>query len=208
RAEHITRHVAVRRLRRHGSSPQRRLRLYAPFGCVSRRSASTRRFDASRDGDVRLRPRAGCASLCRLASGRRGKGDRERTMSTHRIERRDATLQLAGAPEPIAVTLGSPRVVRVSFGPSVSPELSYVAPRAWTPPPFEITEGPVVRLVTSDLRLDVQADPFRLTFADADGAWLLREPADGGMRVERGAHGAARVQASFAFEGEQHFYGL
>jgi alpha-glucosidase (family GH31 glycosyl hydrolase) len=129
-------------------------------------------------------------------------------MTTHRIERRDATLQLAGGPEPVAVTVCSPRVVRVEFGQSAFPAISYVAPRSWTPPPFDVTEGAVTRLATGDLSLDVQPEPLRLTFADASGAWVLREPADRGMSVERGAGGVARVRASFAFEGEQHFYGL
>ncbi len=46
---------------------------------------------------------------------------------------------------------------------------------------FEVAEGEPVRLATSDLRLEVETSPLRLTFADAGGAWLLREPADGGM---------------------------
>jgi len=84
-------------------------------------------------------------------------------MSTHRIERRDATLRLTGGPEPIAVTVCSPRIVRVSFGPTPSPEISFVAPRTWASPPVEITDGPSTRLATSDLRMDVEPEPFRLT---------------------------------------------
>ena len=81
-------------------------------------------------------------------------------------------------------------------------------PRAWAPAPFEITDGEVVHLATRDLRLAIDTPALRLAFADASGAWLLREPADGGMAIERDADGAARVRARFAFEGEQHFYGL
>jgi alpha-glucosidase len=129
-------------------------------------------------------------------------------MTTHRIERRDATLHLAGGSEPISVTVVSPRIVRVSFAKSASPTISYVAPRAWTPPSFDLTDGASVRLATGDLRVEVQPDPFRLTFADASGAWVLREATDDGMRLERGGNGAVRVRASFSFQGEQHFYGL
>jgi hypothetical protein len=80
--------------------------------------------------------------------------------------------------------------------------------RAWAPTPFDVADGEPVRLSTRDLRLEIEASPLRLTFADAAGAWLLREPADGGMAVERGADGGARVRARFTFSGEQHFYGL
>jgi alpha-glucosidase (family GH31 glycosyl hydrolase) len=134
-------------------------------------------------------------------------------MTTHWIERRDATVRPTGGSEPLAITLCSPRIVRVSFGPSVSPEISFVAPRAWPPPPFEVADGPTVRVTTSDLRVEIERveyepQPVRLTFADAAGAWVLREPPDGGMTVERGADGVTRVRARVSFEGEQHFYGL
>ena len=125
-----------------------------------------------------------------------------------RFERRDATLGFSSAAGPIAVTVCSPRIVRVALGASQAPEISYVVPRSWAPTPFEITEGEVVRLATSDLQLDVETEPLRLTFGDPAGAWLLREPADGGMAVEPGPDGSARVRARFTFSGEQHFYGL
>jgi hypothetical protein len=122
--------------------------------------------------------------------------------------RQDTTLHFDTASGPIAVTVCSPRIVRVAFGASHPPEQSFVLPRAWAPAPFEITDGEVVHLATRDLRLAIDTPALRLAFADASGAWLLREPADGGMAIERAADGAARVRARFAFEGEQHFYGL
>jgi alpha-glucosidase len=125
-----------------------------------------------------------------------------------RFERRGATLGFSSAAGPIGVTVCSPRIVRVTLGASRAPEISYVAPRSWAPASFEITEGEVVRLATSDLQLDVETEPLRLTFGDPAGAWLLREPADGGMAVEPGPDGSARVRARFTFSGEQHFYGL
>jgi alpha-glucosidase (family GH31 glycosyl hydrolase) len=125
-----------------------------------------------------------------------------------RFERRDATLVFPSAAGPIAVTVCSPRIVRVALGASPTPEISYVVPRRWAPVPFEVTDGEVVRLATRDLRLDVEAEPLRLTFSDPNGTWLLREPDAGGMAVEHGPNGSARVRARFTFSGEQHFYGL
>ncbi len=121
---------------------------------------------------------------------------------------RDAGLELASTSGPVAVTFCSPRIVRVSFGEDRPPTASFVAPRIWTPPAIEVTEGEPVRVGTSALRLEAASDPWRLTFADAAGTWLLREPADGGMALEHDRDGAARVRARFTFADEQHFYGL
>src|SRR5262249_57198616 len=93
---------------------------------------------------------------------------------------REAGLELASASGPVAVAFCSPRIVRVSFGEHRPPAASFVAPRTWTPPTVEVTEGEPVRVGTSALRLEVATDPLRLTFADGAGPWLLREPADGG----------------------------
>jgi len=117
-------------------------------------------------------------------------------------------LHFPGADVPVAVTVCSPRIVRVALGANATSETSFVAPRTWAPTPFDATDGEVVRMTTSDLQLACETKPLRLTFADAAGGWLLREPADGGMTVERGTDGSARVHARFTFEGEQHFYGL
>ena len=89
--------------------------------------------------------------------------------SEARFERRDATLVFPSAAGPIAVTVCSPRIVRVALGASPTPEISYVAPQRWAPAPFEVTEGEVVRLATRDLRLDVETEPLRLTFSDPTG---------------------------------------
>src|SRR5262249_55305134 len=120
----------------------------------------------------------------------------------------DAGLDFASADGPVKVTFCSSRIVRVTFGAGQAPGASFVAPRTWTPPPVQVADQDPVRLATSDLRLEVETSPLRLTFADAGGAWLLREPADGGMAIERDVAGAARVRARFTFSDEQHFYGL
>ena len=102
-------------------------------------------------------------------------------------------MHFPGADVPVAVTVCSPRIVRVGLGANAASETSFVAPRTWAPTPFEATDGEVVRITTSDLQLACETKPLRLTFADAAGGWLLREPADGGMAVERGTDGSARV---------------
>ncbi|HKQ67532.1 MAG TPA: hypothetical protein VJZ73_21105, partial [Methylomirabilota bacterium] len=105
--------------------------------------------------------------------------------SAGRFQRRDASLSFAGDAGPVTVTICSPRIVRVSFGASATAsgadEVSFVGPRAWAPTPFDVADGEPVRVSTRDLRLEVDTSPLRLTFADAAGAWLLREPGDGGM---------------------------
>ena len=45
-------------------------------------------------------------------------------------QRRDATLHFASAAGPIAVTVCSPRIVRVALGASPTPEHSFVVPRS------------------------------------------------------------------------------
>ena len=123
-------------------------------------------------------------------------------MSADRFEQRGAGLHFSEAAGPVEITVCSPRIVRVTLGPP--PPASLVGPRAWASTPFDIIEGEPVRVATSDLQLEVETRPLRLTFAGPAGEWLLREPADGGMSVEPGP----RVRARFTFSGEQHFYGL
>src|SRR5215467_823608 len=129
-------------------------------------------------------------------------------MGMRALHVQDAGLDFDSADGPVKVTFCSSGIVRVTFGASQPSGASFVAPRTWAPPSIEVADRDSVRLATADLRLEVETSPLRLTFADAAGAWLVREPADGGMAVERDADGAARVRARFAFADEQHFYGL
>ena len=121
-----------------------------------------------------------------------------------------ATLRFPGDGTPLHVTVCSPRIVRLELADGVTPRPSFVLPREWPEVPLRITGEEPVRLATSALRLDIATAPTRLTLNDAAGVWLLREPDDGGLAVEPARAGSARrrVSASFAFSGEQHFYGL
>ena len=51
------------------------------------------------------------------------------------FERRGATLHFPGADVPVAVTVCSPRIVRVALGANATSETSFVAPRTWAPTP-------------------------------------------------------------------------
>src|SRR5882724_11065728 len=122
------------------------------------------------------------------------------------FERRGSTLSFAGDPGPRLITVCRPGIVRVELALDGRPDaLSFVGARDWPEAPFEIVDGEPVRLATGALRLEVESTPLRLSFGDPTGAWLLREPAEGGMDVEPAT---GRVRARFAFSGEQHFYGL
>jgi alpha-glucosidase (family GH31 glycosyl hydrolase) len=121
-----------------------------------------------------------------------------------------STLRFPGESD-VAVTIVTPRIVRVELeqtGHAAGPP--YVADREWAQAPFEIVDGEPVRLVTTDLEIQVERTPLRLAFLDSQGDWLVREPADAGMSSEPVGDGSGRVRlrASLAFSGEQHFYGL
>ena len=120
------------------------------------------------------------------------------------------TLRIPGDGGPLAVTVCSPRIVRVELEDGSMPRPSFVLPREWPDVPVQLTgEGPI-RIATSAFQLDVATAPRRFTLLDATGAWLLREPDDAGMAVEPARDGTSRrrVSARLQFSGEQHFYGL
>ena len=110
-------------------------------------------------------------------------------MSAHtassRFERSGSTVRFDNAGAPVTVTVCTSRIVRVELederdvaGPS------YVGPRSWADSPFEVLDGARVRLSTAHLQVEAATSPMRLTFLDASGDWLLREPARGGMLTE------------------------
>jgi alpha-glucosidase (family GH31 glycosyl hydrolase) len=123
-----------------------------------------------------------------------------------RFERHGSTLRFAREGGVVMITVCRPGIVRVELtrdGRSDGPSL--VERRDWPAPQIEGAGGDPVRLATSALVLSAEGGSPRLSFADVSGAWLLREPADGGMCVEAGVE---RVRVDFAFAGEPHFYGL
>src|SRR2546423_4818802 len=114
----------------------------------------------------------------------------------------DARLRFTSEAGPLEVSVCTPRIVRVTLG--APAWLSFVEPRTWAPVAFESAGGEPVRVATRDLRVEVETRPLRLAFADAAGEWLLREPDEGGMSVETGGRGGARVPVP----GGQDLYGL
>jgi alpha-glucosidase (family GH31 glycosyl hydrolase) len=127
-----------------------------------------------------------------------------------RFERDGSTLRFGRAGSRTAVSICSPRIIRVDLeveGQAGGP--SHLESRAWAGTRFETIDGEPLRLSTADLTIEVAMDPVRLAFLDTTGARLLHEPIDGGMSAERPRDGSSRrVRACFAFSGEQHFYGL
>jgi len=126
-----------------------------------------------------------------------------------RFERDGSVLRFGSAGSRTAVSICSARIIRVDLeveGQAAGP--SHVESREWAGAPFEIVAGEPLRLATADLKVEVTTDPVRLAFLDSAGARLLHEPIDGGMSAERVDGRSRRVRASFAFSGEQHFYGL
>ena len=121
-----------------------------------------------------------------------------------------STLRVGRAGSRTAISFCSPRIVRVDLeveGQAAGP--SHLESREWAGARVESIDGEPLRLSTSDLTIEVASDPVRLAFLDSTGARLLHEPIDGGMSTERRPDAASRrVRASFAFSGEQHFYGL
>ena len=127
-----------------------------------------------------------------------------------RFERDGSTLRFGPAGSRTAVSICSPRIIRVDLEvEGQAPGPSHLEPRAWAATRFDALDGEPLRLSTGDLTIEVATDPVRLAFLDFAGARLLHEPIDGGMSAESPRDGASRrVRACFAFSGEQHFYGL
>ncbi|HTG09753.1 MAG TPA: TIM-barrel domain-containing protein, partial [Candidatus Eisenbacteria bacterium] len=127
-----------------------------------------------------------------------------------RFERDGSTLRFGRAGARTAVSVCSPRIIRVDREVEGQvPGPSHLEPRTWTAPRFDAIDGEPLRLSTADLTVEVATDPVRLAFLDTAGARLLHEPIDGGMSTEGRRDGPVRrVRACFAFSGEQHFYGL
>jgi alpha-glucosidase len=125
------------------------------------------------------------------------------------MEREESTLRFRGDDSDVTLTVLTPRIVRVRLGGATPTIPSYLPDREWEPAPFRRLDGEPLRVVTSDLQIEVASAPLRLTFLDSRGEWLLREPADGGMSSELVASsGRRRLRACLTFSGEQHFYGL
>ena len=145
-------------------------------------------------------------------AGRRAlRGGAESTRA--RFERRDAsTLTFPAGDSDVAVTVLTPRIVRValvadrSSGGAVLRRRSRVAARAVRRRGRRARAPGDARTSRSRSRRRRSASPSSI----ARGDWLLREPADAGMSAEPAGDGSGRLRlrASLAFSGEQHFYGL
>ena len=77
------------------------------------------------------------------------------------IARDGSTLRFDGDDGAVSVTLCSPRIVRVELESDARSGPSHVVPRDWPPPSFEVSGDDLVRVTTSDLRIDVASAPTR-----------------------------------------------
>src|SRR5262252_3930004 len=106
--------------------------------------------------------------------------------SSPRFERSGSTVRVAADGARIALTVCSPRIVRVALEdgtPAAAP--SYVGARSWLAVPWKLSEGEPLRLTTADLGIELTREPARPSFLDAAGQWLLREPEHGSMGSDR-----------------------
>ena len=90
------------------------------------------------------------------------------------FERDGSTLRFGQAGSRTAVSICSPRIIRVDLeveGQAAGP--SHLEPRAWADTRFEALDGEPLRLSTADLTIEVATDPVRLAFLDSAGARLM-----------------------------------
>ena len=126
-----------------------------------------------------------------------------------RFERAGSTLRFGRAGARTAVSVCSPRIIRVNREVEGQvPGPSHLEPRTWTTPRFDAIDGEPVRLSTGDLRS--RSRPTRCAWRSSTprvrGCCASRPTAECRARV--GGTARRRVRACFAFSGEQHFYGL
>jgi alpha-glucosidase (family GH31 glycosyl hydrolase) len=101
------------------------------------------------------------------------------------------------------------RIVRVTLSAAdIEPGPSYIEEREWPGSRWGVTESDATDLTTTRFNVRVDHAALRLALGRRNEEPLIREPATGGMGVERRVDGPPRVRARFEMAGEQHFYGL
>src|SRR5262249_52898207 len=134
-----------------------------------------------------------------------GSSKRRVTGRGARFERRgEATLAVASGRSEGAVSILTPRIVRVQFESKRQTGWPYyVLDREWGPAPFEVVDAEPLLLRTTDLTVEIARHPLRLAFIDPRGDWLLRQPAGAGLSSESTTDAPARhgLRLSFAFSG-------
>src|SRR5579872_1681827 len=122
---------------------------------------------------------------------------------THKVWRRTgATLTVTGAPVPVAITICTPRIVRIRFGNgSQPPESSYVPVREWSCAAFTEEAGPPASIATDGIMVGVTTDPWCVTFADRLGNTRVCLPL---AELQCSPRVHVRLEATDV----QHFYGL
>ena len=139
------------------------------------------------------------------------------------LTRVGATFSVATALGQLAITVCTPRIVRVRLvldGQTQGP--SYLELHQWPPVELVVREGSPTLIETGALCVHIDPQPLTLTFLDTGGTPLLRVPIAEGVsaeicRTKRAGPPPAqeqegterqRISAHFTWTGEQHFYGL
>jgi len=110
----------------------------------------------------------------------------------------------------VKLELVDANVARVRIEPAGLPfntNASFTVVKQWTRPPITVVDGDPLTVTTSGLRVDVNKNPFRLTFRKPDGSvWLGTASPDGFSAFEN--DGLTNRGATFEMARGEQFYGL
>jgi len=118
------------------------------------------------------------------------------------------TLLFQSAQGILSITPLSDDIIRVRFAAtnSFGRDHSYaVIPHDWTAPAAKVQTGPnVTTLMTASLRVIIQHEPLRISFADTNGDILSSEGTEGGISFAS----SGKFQVAEQLPDDEHVYGL
>src|SRR5262249_51458176 len=102
------------------------------------------------------------------------------------VERRDkSTLAVTTRDSAVTVSMLTTRIARVEReGKGRARGPFYAVDREWAPVSVNVIESDPLRLLTTDLKVEIAVNPLRLAFIDPRGDWLLRQATDAGLSDE------------------------
>jgi alpha-glucosidase (family GH31 glycosyl hydrolase) len=110
----------------------------------------------------------------------------------------------------VKLELVDANVARVRMEPSgfvFNTNASFTVVKQWARPPISVVDGDPLTVTTSGLRVEVNKNPFRLTFRKPDGTvWLSSDTSDGFSSFEDDA--LTNRGATFQMASGEQFYGL
>jgi alpha-glucosidase (family GH31 glycosyl hydrolase) len=102
-------------------------------------------------------------------------------------------------------------VARVRLEPNgfaFSTNASFTVVKQWVRPPISVVDGDPLTVTASGLRVDVNKNPFRLTFRKPDGTVWLGGASSGGFSLSPPDDTFTNRSATFQMAGGEQFYGL